>query len=59
MGESDRIKQNVSNAKRIAELEAKVKRLEKALRTIAGEEQCVDNTMSNVAIARAALEGKG
>jgi hypothetical protein len=37
---------------------ARVERAEAALRIIAGDEQCVDNLMSNVEVARAALAGE-
>ena len=44
---------------RIAELEAEVKRLREALEIIAGKRQCINNLMSNVEIAEAALLGGG
>lgn len=43
-------------ADRIEEQAAEIERLREALRIIAGEQQCIDNLMSNVDIARAALE---
>ena len=45
--------------RRIAELDNENKALREALEIIAGQRQCVDMTMSNVAIARAALLEKG
>lgn len=50
-----------ANARRIArvpDLEAEVLRLRQALKIIAGYSQCIDNLMSNVDVAREALEGK-
>jgi hypothetical protein len=41
---------------RVAELEAENQRLREALSIIAGERQCVDNLMSNVEIAKWALQ---
>ena len=41
-----------------AELLAENKRLRAALSIIAGYEQCIDNTLGNVEIARIALEQK-
>lgn len=38
------------------ELVAEIERLRTALRIIAGEEQCIDNLMSNADVARAALK---
>ena len=45
--------------KRIAALEAEIKRLREALEIIAGDRTCLDNLMGNVDIARAALAEKG
>jgi hypothetical protein len=39
----------------LAEKEARIEELEMALRIIAGYEQCIDNLMGNVDIARKAL----
>ena len=41
---------------RIEKQEQRIRELEHALRIIAGQEQCLDNLMSNVEIAMAALE---
>lgn len=49
----------VEQSERIAELEAEVKRLREALEIIAGKRQCINNLMSNVEIAEAALLGGG
>ncbi len=38
--------------------ESRIAVLETALRIIAGREQCVDNLMSNVEVAIAALDGR-
>lgn len=42
--------------KRIAELEARCERYRQALKVIAGDEQCIDDTWSNETVARVALQ---
>lgn len=57
--ENERLREAI-NAKELLELEAcqDADELRAALRIIAGEQQCIDHLLSNVEIARAALEGK-
>ena len=42
-----------------AEAAAEIERLREALRIIAGYQHCIDNLMSNVDVARAALKETG